>query len=328
MTRGSMNVNLITKMLLYSMFIVAYLQEPLMAAEGAAAHEKARASELIISISEQELYSDSQELKDKLREAARQGFFYIEIPARLKPSIEEIVAYAHTFYKDETLKAAKLTRTSGYHDFEHAQFEAFFCERPHWNVYPVNIQEFAQTLVGYSLDILHKVFPLVLPQLSQVDWKKATGSLLDGLGTYFFSFNHYRPEKKMIGLLPHQDTGFITLLYINKEGLYAHMNNKQWQSIPPKPGYFVVNFGRAFEILVNDTSRLVGAWHFVQQITEKTHHGDRISVAFYADNHPDTPVMVASPEGALSMKYPSYSDYLIDYLADVKYKKVEIPKIE
>lgn len=289
-------------------------------------YEKTGTTESIVSISEQELQGDSQELEDTLRQAARQGFFYVEIPAKIQMHVKDVVAYANAFYTDQKLKEAKLTMTSGYHNFEHAQFEMFICERPHWNVYPEHIQEFATSLIDLSLTILRKVFPIVLPQLSPGDWKQATGGLLDGLGTYFFSFNHYRPEKKMIGLIPHQDTGFITLLFIDKKGLYAHINNTQWQAIPPKPGYVVVNFGRAFEILVNDSSRLVGAWHFVEQISAENHGGDRISFGLFGDNHPETPVMSVSPEGHLEMRYPSYRQYLHEYLADVKNQKIEIPQ--
>lgn len=315
------------KILLVTVPMVVGFHE-LLPSELVLSREKVRAAEEIVSITEQELHSNSPELEQKLLQAARQGFFYVEIPAKLQEQVKEAVDYAHTFYKDEALKSAKLSLTSGYHDFEHAQFETFFCERPHWNIYPGHIQECAQGLVDVSLTILRKVFPLVLPQLPPEHWKQATGGLLDGLGTYFFSFNHYRLAKNMIGLLPHQDTGYITLLYIDKKGLHAHIDNKQWQAIQPKPGYFVVNFGRAFEILVNDSSRLVGAWHFVEKITEESHGGDRISFGLFSDNHPDTAVMAASAEGKLTLKYQSYSAYLKDYLADVKYEKVDIPKID
>lgn len=283
--------------------------------------------EPLLSFTHDELYSPSPALNEKLRRAIRQGFFYVEIPPMTKDLIPEAVNFAHSFYKNPQFKEAALSHVTTFHDFPHAQFESFFCEQPYWSIYPEAIQICANSLIDLSLTLLRNIMPLVLPQLSSQDWAPATGGLFGGKGNYFFSFNHYRPEKKMIGLIPHQDTGYITLLFIDKKGLYGFINNK-WCSIDPKPGFFIVNLGRALEMLVNDTSKLVASWHFVERITAEKHGGDRISFGLFSDNHPETPVMAASPDGRLITKYQTYSQYLDEYKAEVKNKIIEIPPIE
>lgn len=280
--------------------------------------------EPLISFTHAEIQSTSSVVEEKLRNAVKQGFFYVEIPPETKSLIPHAVNFANTFYKDQQLKEARLSLTSGYHDFPHAQFESFFCEQPHWNIYPEAIQACAHSLTELSLTILRKVMPLVLPQLSPRAWTSATGGLLEGKGTYFFSFNHYRPEKKVIGLLPHQDTGYITLLYTSKKGLYGLIDTT-WRSIPPKPGFLIVNLGKAFEMLVNDHSKLVASWHFVEQISLEKHSGDRISFGLFSDNNPNAPVMAATPEGHLMMKYETYAQYLKEYMHDVETKIIDVP---
>ena len=283
----------------------------------------------IVTISQKELYSDSQKLKNKLAKAAQQGFFYVEMPKKIKNLIPAAVDFANTFYHDETLKKLNLPGFgfSGYHDLEHTQVEYFTAEREFWNItYPKAIQKLAKYTNDLSLHILRTVVPLVIPQLSPNQLNHATGDLLNGGGLYHLSFNHYQPAKKEIGLNSHRDFGYVTLLFINKKGLYAKINDK-WKRIEPKPGYFVINFGRVFEILVNDPNKLNAAWHFVETIKEETHNGDRISFGLFSDNDLNIPVQRVSPDGTIEVVYPSYKQFIDDSFKDVC-AKVDLPELD
>ncbi len=59
--------------------------------------------EAILSLTQKEITSESKELEDKLRKAARQGFFYVEIPSEAQELIPDAVHFAHTFHKNENL---------------------------------------------------------------------------------------------------------------------------------------------------------------------------------------------------------------------------------
>src|SRR5262249_6974090 len=150
--------------------------------------------------------------------------------------------------------------------------------------------------------------------------------LLSGGGAPFFSFNHYRPEKKCLGVMPHKDSGFMTLLHIDKPGLLAQINGK-WLPISPLEGFLVVNLGKAFELLVNDRSKLNAAWHYVQQ-TNREVHGDRVSFALFIDNHPDSELMIAHSDGQLETLYASYKEYLIHFVQDMNDQRPEIPEAQ
>ncbi len=272
--------------------------------------------ESVQSFTQEELLGTSEELEVRLRRAAQQGFFYVEMPEKLELLIGDAVEFAHKFYKDKKLKNIKMPAGGGYKDWEKAQAESFFCERSFWGkCYPEEVVALANSLINLSEEIFGKVFPLVAEQLPKDQWSKAVGDLFKKDGSYHFSFNHYRPTKKMIGVQPHRDFGYITLLFINKEGLRAKIDN-EWCSIPPKKGYFVVNFGRAFEILVNDSSKLIGNWHYVEQIPEEE-SGDRISFGLFSDNKPTSAVCRITADGELEEVYPNYGKYLEASLVEV-----------
>ena len=113
----------------------------------------------------------------------------------------------------------------------------------------------------------------------------------------------------------------------NKKGLYARINDK-WCPIPPKPGYIVVNFGKAFELLVNDRSKLVAAWHVVEQITKEKHGGDRISFGFFSNNTADAEVKSISSAGTLKVLYSRYDEYVEHQIKTVKNNVTDVPKFE
>ena len=76
----------------------------------------------------------------------------------------------------------------------------------------------------------------------------ATGHALSGRGTYHLTFNHFRPEIDARGLNVHKDSGWVTVLRSLDPGLEVQRDGR-WEPIDPEPGWFIVNFGCAMEIL-------------------------------------------------------------------------------
>jgi isopenicillin N synthase-like dioxygenase len=266
--------------------------------------------EAIVVISQHELNQNDQALDAKLRQAAHQGFFYLELPSKAQQLLNNSIQFAHTFCQNEILKTTKLPGFSGYHDREHAQVESYYLERSLWNqFFPAAVAELGEILTHESTRLFHKILPLVIPHLSKNAWNVATGGVSDGNGLCHFSFNHYRIGIDAIGLKPHRDFGYLSLLFINKEGLYAKIDGT-WISIAPKPGYLIVNFGKAFEILVNDSSKLTACWHYVEKISEAKHGGNRISFVLSTDNDLAMPLQKVMPNGELEVVYAQYTEFL------------------
>lgn len=269
----------------------------------------------IITLSHQELYSNGPELDAKLRQAARQGFFYLEMPKQYYPLIPHAVHFGNMFYKDEYYRNLELPGYSGYKDRKLAQAEGFYCEQSLWQqVYAPPIAQLAHYMKQDSNQILLKVLEVVLPDISQDTLYHITGGLLDNNGLYHLSYKHYRPEKTIIGLPPHRDFGYITILFIDKKGLHAKIDGK-WHPIAPRQGFFIVNFGRALELLVNDPTRLNASWHYVEQITQEKHNGDRMCFALFTDNNLSQPLYQLNSDGTTKVLYSTYKDYVDEAFA-------------
>lgn len=271
----------------------------------------------IVTISEQELMSGGKAFDEKLCQAACHGFFYVEIPTNAQPLISAAKQFANTFYKDEHFKTIELPGYSGYVNHDNVQAESFYCEGNLWQkVYPESVAQLAVYMKSFSERILQKVLSSVLPQLAIEQLNEATGGLYDGGGLYHLSFKHYRPEMKKIGLPPHRDFGYLTILFIEQKGLYAKINDV-WHAIPPNPGHFIVNFGKALEILVNDPNKLKASWHYVEQIAPAKHRGDRINFGLFGDSCLATPVYKVTKDNLLEVVYKSYKEYVDASFKDV-----------
>lgn len=128
----------------------------------------------------------------------------------------------------------------------------------------------------------------------------------------------------MIGFNPHRDVGYVTVLFINKKGLNAKIDG-EWEPVGPKPGHFIVNFGKAFEILVNDTSKLVGSLHYVEEISEEI--GDRISFGLYSNNSLDTSIYKVTSDGNLEIVYDTYAELAKAITDEVKGEELDIDSV-
>jgi len=276
-------------------------------------------SNAIIVITQQELAGNTIELEKKLIQAAKDGIFYIEIPSECKNLIPDALVFAHSFYTNEDIKNQKLSGFSGYHNRENAQVESFYAERKYWKeVLPEEIIQCATHMNALSAQLLKKVLDVVIPHLTANQLDVATGKVTANNGLYHAIFNHYRPEKTSIGLAPHQDFGFITLLSIHKPGLIAQLHGV-WGNIFPKKDYFIVNFGRALEMLVNDTHTLTAIVHAVEHIRDQD---GRVSFGLSAESALDSSVYRVSENGSLEIVYETCQEYLVECFKNT-YEKID-----
>lgn len=228
-------------------------------------------------------------LNEKLKRACKIGFFYLEIPEDCKPLIDRVIKLADSFYQQEEYKTLHLEGVSGYQAEENYQVESLRLEKSYWSkILTPELEEFAIKMEKIAVDLLKRT--MTFCNIPKEDWDKATGGVTENRGQIHFTFNHYRPEKiNKEGLIAHRDIGQITVLFINKKGLQAKVND-QWTEVFPIPDHFVINFGQSLELLVNNQDQLTAAWHRVPEVKE-----DRISFAVFTDNSPKSNLHIWDP---------------------------------
>ena len=236
------------------------------------------------------------------------ALFYVEMSEECKNLLPDALAFGDRFPHDEELKQRKFPGVTGYHDRENMQVESFYAERCFWGeLFSEPVRRLALLMNALAGDLLRKTLNLVAPHISADQLARATSNVAENNGQYHLSFHHYRREKSNLGLKPHKDFGYVTVLSINKPGLVAKLNGV-WGSVLPKKNCFVVNFGSALEILVNDTDKLSAVLHAVEHIEDP----NRVSFGVFADGAPESPFYKSSKDGSLEMLYPKYQDYLVE----------------
>jgi isopenicillin N synthase-like dioxygenase len=209
------------------------------------------------------------EKNDGFDMALRDGFFLIRIPENLDLSSAD--RFAKNFYRTKENTDEPDDRYRGYYALSPEifsdpllgfhkrkyQIEQFLLERRFWSqYYPSELTEVGEILCQFSSDIIKNVLKKV--GIPEKYWDKATGGCAYSIGSYHFTFNHFRPEMDTLGLQEHQDDGFITILRSIESGLEIYKDNK-WLKLSAEPDYFKINFGLTMEILTKNADLPVSA---------------------------------------------------------------------
>lgn len=221
-----------------------------------------------------------------LPRALRDGCFLLEIPPGidLTPGIE----LCRQFYRplqdgpEETRPYRGFRDLEGiYFDREHFQTEHLLSDGPaRRQHFPPDVMAMTDRMHGLAVHVLRTVLThLGVPGHL---WPTITGNAVEGGGIQWFAANHYRPERAQLGCAPHKDTGFVTVLYIQQEGLEVRVDGG-WAPIEPVPGYFVVNFGAAFELLTRPLATPVQAILHRVQHCAPSGDADRFSFAAFVN---------------------------------------------
>lgn len=224
-----------------------------------------------------------------LQRALRDGFFLLAIPSDL--DLRPGITLCREFHRPAA-PAGRPEHPAGYRGYR--DLEGIYFDREHFQTEhvlidgPERARRFPPELLRMT-DRMHAlartVLRVVLAELGVREhlWGTVTGNAVDGRGTEWFAANHYRTERDLLGCAPHKDTGFVTVLYIEQEGLEADVDGS-WVSIDPVPGHFVVNFGGSFELLTATSDRPVRAvLHRVRQCRPDPAGEDRFSFAAFVN---------------------------------------------
>lgn len=258
----------------------------------------------MIHLTSQEMEKQGTHFNEKMSQALQDGFFYVEIPETLREKTEKVIEYVNGIRDNTSLKTANLGNAQlGYQERHGSQAVAFSAMSHQWEqVFPTEVVEVARSMNALAVGTLKAALQhLSIPEAA---WAQATGKLTDGAGSNVFTTNHYKPGEQKIGLIPHKDMGWITVLFIDKRGLETSKDGKQWEDVPPQKGYFVINFGRAFEILVNSTDKLRASLHRVRRLEE-----ERMSFGIFINHTEGSPMYQIDDQNRLS-QVGNYDDYL------------------
>lgn len=261
----------------------------------------------LLSFSNKEFEVKDSIFKDKFSQALRNGFFYVEFPEAFQMHLHATTVFARTLRQREAeLKQFNSEPQVGYQVRHGTQAVSFVTKKFQWEkAYPKEIQILASAMSELALKILKEA--LIHFSIPQDKWNRATGELTNGQGTIVFSINHYQPGPEKIGLIPHKDMGWLTALLINETdsemGLEAKIDD-QWISIPPREGYILINFGKAFEILINDPNKLTASLHRVRQVAN-----ERISWGAFINHQEGTSICQLQSSGELH-EIQTYEEYL------------------
>lgn len=218
-------------------------------------------------------------------EALADGCFRLRIPEAL--DLGPGLALARNFWREPDGGASDPYRgfrraSEIYFDREHFQTEHLLLDRPQRLMHlPSDVVAACDALAEIGRAVLAAV-------LSGLDvppdvWDRAVVGCLHGRAVEWMAVSHYRPERRQLGCPAHKDTGYVTVLYFDQEGLEAWRDGA-WRRIDPEPGYFLVNFGGALELLTRRLERPVEALlHRVAERRPDPRTEDRVSFAAFVN---------------------------------------------
>jgi isopenicillin N synthase-like dioxygenase len=185
------------------------------------------------------------------------GIFYLKVPEHLdlesaRQFGSELVALDSPYRSIQQYGALE-----GFIALKNNQQTKVALRRHHWDQhYPVEISEFGRQLDRIGMAILREVFRQ--SGIPQPLWDDASGGYSSGQGTAFLNFVHYDTRNPDLGLHPHTDYGFVTILDATTPGLQVEVNSR-FEDVPVLPGHFVINFGEALHFITSHSDRPVGA---------------------------------------------------------------------
>lgn len=230
-----------------------------------------------------------------LATALAHGCFFLEIPAGLE--LEPGVRLCREFYRDGSGYRGHRTNGRIYFDREHFQTEHLLADGPCIREFlppPVVVMTSAMFSLARQL-LCSALAELAIPRS---EWSKVTGGSVDGGGTTWFAASHYRSERRQLGCPAHKDTGFVTVLYIEQDGLEVRSGDGAWVPLAAVPGYFVINFGGAFEYLTQHLERPVSAiLHRVRECPPSAAEHERFSFAAFLNPPASGQLYQVTPDG-------------------------------
>lgn len=193
------------------------------------------------------------------------GVFYLKVPDWL--DLEE----ARRFGREILDPASPLRdipqygELEGFIALENNQQTKLALRRHRWDEhYPQEVARFGRHLDHIGRAVICEVFRQ--SGIPEHLWSEASGGYSSGQGTAFLNFVHYDTSQPDLGLRPHTDYGFVTILDATSPGLQIELEG-QFRDVPVLDGHLVINFGEALHFVTQHSNRSVAA--IVHRVTNQ-----------------------------------------------------------
>jgi hypothetical protein len=240
------------------------------------------------------LNSDSTE--DEWKACAHIGGCYYPIPDAIKSYIPKTLELAYSLPQQQG--------SLGYSREEKQQIEILCLEKYTWHHFNNETQILAKGMAEIGRSIVLNILRSL--NIDPSLYKEATGGLSHNEGKIHFKLAHYDAAKNYPGLPWHKDIRWVTVLYINQNGLQGKHNEHVFD-ISPREGYFVINLGVFFEAFINDTNKLNALIHQVRQVTE-----DRVSFGAFCEGNYDKKGFWQLDKQGIVWKEPEFMNLVKD----------------
>ena len=185
------------------------------------------------------------------------GVFYLKAPDWL--DLEEARRFGRDILDPESpyRTIPQYGELEGFISLENNQQTKLALRRHRWDEhYPTEIARFGRQLDDIGRAVIREVFRQ--SGIPEVLWTDASGGYSSGQGTAFLNFVHYDTSQPDLGLRPHTDYGFVTILDATSPGLQIELEG-QFRDVPVLDGHLVINFGEALNFITQHSNRSVGA---------------------------------------------------------------------
>ncbi len=202
------------------------------------------------------------------------GIFYLRLPEGLHLDGAREFGRGLLDVDSPYRKLPKYGDLEGFIALENNQQTKLALCRHHWEQhYPADITQFGRELDRIGVAVIREV--LRQSGIPEALWRRASGGYAAGEGTAFLNFVHYDTRNPDLGLRPHTDYGFVTILDATAVGLQIKIAG-DFVDVPVLPGHLVINFGEALHFITAHSERSVGAVvHRVlsQKYSDPVRHG-------------------------------------------------------
>lgn len=193
------------------------------------------------------------------------GVFYLKVPDWL--DLEVARRFGRNILDSESpyRNIPQYGELEGFIALENNQQTKLALRRHRWDEhYPTEIAQFGCQLDDIGRAVIREVFRQ--SGIPEKRWADASGGYSSGKGTAFLNFVHYDTSQPDLGLRPHTDYGFVTILDATSSGLQIELEG-QFRDVPVLDGHLVINFGEALNFITQHSNRSVAA--IVHRVTSQ-----------------------------------------------------------
>jgi isopenicillin N synthase-like dioxygenase len=193
------------------------------------------------------------------------GVFYLKAPDWLNLEVARRFGRSILDHESPYRNIPQYGELEGFISLENNQQTKLALRRHRWDEhYPTEIAQFGRQLDDIGRAVIREVFRQ--SGIPEELWTDASGGYSSGQGTAFLNFVHYDTSQPDLGLRPHTDYGFVTILDATSPGLQIELEG-QFRDVPVLDGHLVINFGEALNFITQHSNRSVAA--IVHRVTSQ-----------------------------------------------------------